>query len=176
MRTIKRRESLARRTEVNPAQQELHLMAAKAIAAKDKLLLKPKARIERRDGKAGNGDGPSPSSTGRGGGRERTNVDRTQAVESALNCEIREERLGPNGQIYECEMLGRKIILRYNVEHPFYQRFVADNANESRLVTVADFLIYSMASAELRMLDDGATEAVNNFKSVVSANLRTLLN
>jgi hypothetical protein len=45
-----------------------------------------------------------------------------------------------------------------------------------RLVTAADFLIYSMATAELRMLDDGELDAVNNFKAVMSGNLRTLLN
>jgi hypothetical protein len=176
MKTIKRRGAQARRVDMNPAQQEMHLIAAKAIAAKDKLLLKPKAQIEQRDAGDGDGDGALGSSVGRRNSRDRANLNRTQAVESALNCEIREERLGPNGQIYECEMLGRKIILRYNVEHPFYQRFVADNANESRLVTVADFLIYSMACAELRMLDDGAAEVVGNFKFVMSANLRMLLN
>ena len=45
-----------------------------------------------------------------------------------------------------------------------------------RFVTAADFLIYSMATAELRMLDDGELDAVNNFKAVMSGNLRTLLN
>jgi hypothetical protein len=33
-----------------------------------------------------------------------------------------------------------------------------------------------MACAELRMLDDGAAEVVGNFKFVMSANLRMLLN
>jgi len=36
--------------------------------------------------------------------------------------------------------------------------------NEARSVTATDFLIYSMASSELKMLDDGQLEAVNNFK------------
>jgi hypothetical protein len=97
-------------------------------------------------------------------------------LETRLNCETREERLGPNGQIYECDKQGRKVILRYNAEHPFYQRFVIDNLDNSRSVTAADFLIYSMATAELRMLDDGELDAVNNFKAVMSGNLRTLLN
>ena len=84
--------------------------------------------------------------------------------------------MGPNGQIYECDMEGRRLILRYNVEHPFYQRFIVENVNDGRVVTAADFLIYSMASAELRMLDSGELDAVNNFKAVMSSNLRTLLN
>jgi hypothetical protein len=40
------------------------------------------------------------------------------------------------------------------------------------LVTTADFLIYSMATAELRMLDDGELDAVNNFKAVMSTSGR----
>ncbi len=42
--------------------------------------------------------------------------------------------------------------------------------------SATDFLIYSMASAELRMLEDADFDAVNSFKAVMSANLRTLLN
>jgi hypothetical protein len=172
-RTIKRREATKKRIHTGEAQVQLHKQAAKVIAEKDKLLIKPKAVIEKRTSprtpgsRNGREEGPT---------RERKNFTRTQEIETRLNCEIREERMGPNGQIYECDMEGRKLILRYNIEHPFYQRFVADNLSDSRAVTAADFLIYSMASAELKMMDDGELEAVNNFKAVLSANLRTLLN
>jgi hypothetical protein len=73
-------------------------------------------------------------------------------------------------------MEGRKLVIRYNIEHPFYQRFVADKIDEARSVTATDFLIFSMASAELRVIDDGELDVVNNFKAILSANLRTLLN
>jgi hypothetical protein len=172
-RTIKRREATKKRAQTSEAQVQLHNQAAKVIAEKDKLLIKPKAVIEKRS--------PARTPTPRNGGeeaavRERRNFSRTQEIEARLNCEIREEKMGPNGQIYECDMEGRKLILRYNIEHPFYQRFVVDNLSDSRAVTAADFLIYSMASAELKMMDDGQFEAVNSFKAVLSANLRTLLN
>lgn len=172
-RSIKRREATKKRVETSAAQQQLHNQSAKAIAEKDKLLIKPKAVIEKRQPRknVGNGHGQKEESE-----RERKNLTRTQALETRLNCEIREEKLGPNGQIYECDMEGRKLVLRYNVEHPFYQRFIVDNISDGRLVTAADFLIYSMATAELRMLDDGDLDAVNNFKAVMSGNLRTLLN
>jgi hypothetical protein len=172
-RTIKRREPTKKRIHTGEVQLQLHKQAAKVIAEKDKLLIKPKAVIEKRTSPRapGSRNGRDDGST-----RERKNFTRTQEIEARLNCEIREERMGPNGQIYECDMEGRKLILRYNIEHPFYQRFVADNLSDSRAVTAADFLIYSMASAELKMMDDGELEAVNNFKAVLSANLRTLLN
>lgn len=173
-RTIKRREASKKRAETSDVQQQLHLQSAKAISEKDKLLIKPKAAIEKRAS-------ASTPSNGKVAGRaepvrERKNLTRTQAVETRLNCEIREERLGPNGQIYECDLEGRRLVLRYNVEHPFYQRFIVDYLSESRLVTAADFFIYSMATAELKMMDEGELDAINNFKAILSANLRTLLN
>ena len=172
-RTIKRREATKKRIETSEVQQQLHNQSAKAIAEKDKLLIKPKAVIEKRQPRKNPGNGHSGKAEPE---RDRKNLTRTQALETRLNCEIREERMGPNGQIYECDMEGRRLVLRYNVEHPFYQRFIVDNINDGRLVTAADFLIYSMATAELRMLDDGELDAVNNFKAVMSGNLRTLLN
>lgn len=173
-RAIKRREANKKRAETSDIQQQLHLQSAKAISEKDKLLIKPKAVIEKRAAASASSNGrsasePIPS-------RERKNLTRTQAIEARLNCEIREEKLGPNGQIYECDLEGRKLILRYNVEHPFYQRFIVDYLTESRLVTAADFFIFSMATAELKMMDENALDAINNFKAILSANLRTLLN
>ena len=171
-RSIKRTEANKKRVETSDAQKEMHGRAAKAIAEKDKLLLKPKAKIEKR----ASPENPSLPHSDKTTDHERKNLIRTQAVYTRLNCEFREEKLGPNGQIYECDLEGKKIVLRYNVEHPFYQKFIVDNLSDTRLVTTVDFLIYSMASAELRMLDDGEFDATNNFKAVVSANLRTLLN
>ena len=172
-RASRKNRAIAALVSYSEAQQQLHNQSAKAIAEKDKLLIKPKAVIEKRLPRKNPGNGHTSKGEP---DRERKNLTRTQALETRLNCEIREERLGPNGQIYECDMEGRKLVLRYNVEHPFYQRFIVDNINDGRFVTAADFLIYSMATAKLRMLDDGQFDLVNNFKAVMSGNLRTLLN
>lgn len=172
-RAVKRREAHKKRVDSSGAQNEMHAHAAKAIAEKDKLLIKPKAKIEKRASPQNPAPPRNPLDESKA---ERKNLIRTQRIDSRLNCEIREERLGPNGQVYECDLEGRKIILRYNVEHPFYQKFVLDNLDDPRLVTTVDFLIYSMASAELRMTDEGTYDAANSFKAVMSSNLRTLLN
>ena len=42
-------------------------------------------------------------------------------------------------------------------------------------MTAVDFLVYSMACAELRSRDEENLEFINNMKAVISANLRTLL-
>ncbi|HEX4007003.1 MAG TPA: ATP-binding protein [Acidobacteriaceae bacterium] len=173
-RTIKRKEATKKRVQTSEAQLKLHAQSMKVISEKDKLLIKPKAVIERRA--SPKQEGEDKHAAPEEPTRERKNFNRSQLVESRLNCVIREERLGPNGQIYECDMEGRKLVIRYNVEHPFYQRFVTDNMDEARSVTATDFLIYSMASAELKTVDSGDLDAVNNFKAVLSSNLRTLLN
>jgi hypothetical protein len=173
-RTIKRREATKKRVQTSEAQLKLHAQSMKVISEKDKLLIKPKALVERRSPPRNGGEErPEPTKETIS---ERKNFTRSQLVETRLNCVIREEKLGPNGQIYECDMEGRKLVIRYNVEHPFYQRFVTDNMDEARAVTATDFLIYSMASAELKTLDTGELDVVNNFKAVLSSNLRTLLN
>lgn len=174
-RSIKRSEATRKREETSEAHEQLHLQSAKAISEKDKLLLKPKARIERRASPSRR-DGGSAAGEGAETERERKNLGRTQLIEARLNCGFRHERLGPNGQIYEVDVEGRKIIIRYNVEHPFYQHFLVDALGDGKMASATDFLIYSMASAELRMLEDGDFDAVNSFKAVMSANLRTLLN
>jgi hypothetical protein len=173
-RTIKRREATKKRVQSTEAQLRLHAQSVKVIAEKDKLLLKPKAVVEKRSSPVR--PAPERETNSVEVPKERKNFVRSQLIASQLNCVIREERLGPNGQIYECDMEGRKLVIRYNIEHPFYQRFVADQIDEARSVTASDFLIFSMASAELKVVDEGNFEVVNNFKAILSANLRTLLN
>jgi hypothetical protein len=43
-----------------------------------------------------------------------------------------------------------------------------------RLVTAVDYLIYSMASAELKTLSE-ESQVLNSYKAIVSSNVRTLL-
>ncbi len=72
-------------------------------------------------------------------------------------------------------MEARKLVIRYNIEHPFHQRFVGDKVDEERAVTASDFLIFSTASAQPRVLNEGELEILNNFKAVLSASSRTPL-
>ena len=43
------------------------------------------------------------------------------------------------------------------------------------MVTAVDYLIYSMASAELKTLSEESHEVLNSYKAIVSSNVRTLL-
>src|SRR5262249_9923946 len=90
-------------------------------------------------------------------------------------CKFEHAKLGINGQIYECDLQGRTIVIRWNIEHPFYQRFIIDQRADGRLVTAVDYLIYSMATAELYTISEESQEMLNTFKTITSANVRTLL-
>lgn len=170
--TIKRLESTRHRIDGAGEEQAFHDQAAKTITDKDRLLMKPKAVIERRRSHAR--DSKQEGAVATGDGPKRLALSKTQEADTRLNCEFRLEAMGPGGQIYESDMVGRTIVVRWNVEHPFYRRFVADNLSNDRLVTAVDFLVYSMATAEMSV-DDDQREVVNNTKMIISSNLRTLL-
>ena len=172
-RQIKRREASKNRVQLSDEHRKHHAQSEKLISEKEKLLIRPKAQIEKRNSPTTGGN-QSPKEVG--SSKERSNLSRTQAIESQLKCEIREERLGVSGSVYECHLEGRKIVIRYNVEHPFFQKFVVDNVSDGRLISVADFLIFSMASAELKLVEEDQVEFINTFKMIMSSNLRTLLN
>ena len=88
-RTIKRREASKKRVQTSEAQTKLHAQSMKVIAEKDKLLIKPKAVIERRL-PSGSDQQEKPKQIP-DQSKERKNFTRSQLIESRLNCVIREE-------------------------------------------------------------------------------------
>jgi hypothetical protein len=154
---------------------ERHEEAARLITSKSHLLVKPKAQIERRQGQTGHGgDGSTdtpPETT-----RERKNFRQTQLTKTDLNCQFREVSLGEGGQIFEAYQEGRTIVIHWNVDHPFYQRFVVQNESDNGIVTAVDFFIWAWASAELTVWEDGKVAgALDQLKTLISLNTRTLL-
>jgi hypothetical protein len=86
-----------------------------------------------------------------------------------------EGHLEPGGPIYDCWMEGKKIVIRYNVDHPFYQRFLIENSSDASALLSVDFLIFSLASAELRAKNDENAQIIESFRFDMSTNLRALL-
>jgi hypothetical protein len=171
--TIKRRMAGREIVRSSAEQQQFHDQASKVITEKSRLLITPKATIEKRTPKSNEGNGSKPAE--KPTDRERKNFEKTQKVQTDLRCKFLHQQLGPNGQIFECGLQGRTVEIRWNIDHPFFRRFVIDNQGDGRLVTAVDFLVYSMACAELRATDEDNLQFINNMKAVISANLRTLL-
>lgn len=82
-----------------------------------------------------------------------------------------------NGPIFEADQEGKTIVIRWNVDHPFYTRFVRENADNKTLVTSVDFLIYSLAVAQIQAIgdDDEKAEMIENIISMMSTNMKVLL-
>ncbi|MCX6829571.1 MAG: ATP-binding protein [candidate division Zixibacteria bacterium] len=168
--TIKSRESSKSRTKESEEIDELHKSAQRTIDQKAKLLVTPKTNIERRSG-------ASSTSVSKPETKEKTtraNFRLTQPA-SVQRSKFVYANLGANGQIFECELQGRTIIITWNLQHPFYQRFILDQRSDGRLVTAVDYLIYSMAAAELTMTSDENIDQLNTLKAIISSNMRTLL-
>ncbi len=83
--------------------------------------------------------------------------------------------MGEAGVIYDAEQQGRTVIVRWNSDHPFYRRFILENVQDKKIVAASDFLIYSLACAELMWFtNDETVELIHNLKSVMSTNMRNL--
>jgi hypothetical protein len=170
--TIKRQESSKSKVKGDPEISIFHEQAEKIIDQKAKLLIMPKTEIEKRQRL--NEETPKKDRTREKPEKTRRNFDEAQRG-IASRCKFEYAKLGPHGQIYECELHGRTVVIRWNIEHPFYQRFVLDQRSDGRLVTAVDYFVYSMATAELTTISDDNVDLVNNFKAIISSNMRTLL-
>lgn len=84
---------------------------------------------------------------------------------------------GHNGAIFESDLEGKTIVIKWNVDHPFYSRFVIENKDNRTLVSSIDFLIYSLAAAQIQAAgeDDAKSLMVENIIATMSTNMKTLL-
>jgi Histidine kinase-, DNA gyrase B-, and HSP90-like ATPase len=152
-----------------------HDEAARLITAKSHLLVKPKAEIEKRSRRTirdgDRRDGKEPD-----GERTRIPQRKTQLTQADLNCRFETVSLSEGGPIFEAHQEGRTIIIQWNVDHPFYQRFVVEGNGDQGLVTAIDFVMWAWASAELMVYEDGkSADLLDQMKSLISMNTRTLL-
>lgn len=166
-----------KKTRVSDDSTDQHAEAARLITAKSHLLVKPKAEIEKRkprskeDGTRENRDERDSSTS-----KERKNLRATQLTPGDLRCRFEQVSLGEGGQIFEAYQEGRTIIVQWNIDHPFYERFVTNSDGDGGLVTAVDFFIWAWASAELMVYEDGkVAEMIDQLKTLISMNTRTLL-
>jgi hypothetical protein len=174
LKTIRTRLRKAQQAETPQDVSEVHRSVEQEIQRKSKLLLTPKAPKEERNAgeKKKNGQKSRPDSPD----YTREPRERQQPGGFAANCRFETASMGEAGVIYDAEQQGRTIIVRWNSDHPFYRRFILENVQDKKIVAASDFLIYSLACAELMWFtNDETVELIHNLKSVMSTNMRTLL-
>ena len=82
---------------------------------------------------------------------------------------------GLTGPIFEAEKQGKITIIQWNIDHPFYERFLIEYKDNADLVNAVSFLAYSLGEAKLKYSDDDTYEMLENIMSTISTNLRVLL-
>lgn len=84
---------------------------------------------------------------------------------------------GRSGNIFSAYLKGKTTVIEWNIDHPFYGKFVVSNKDNAGLVTAIDYLIYSIASSQLKVLgeDNNKAEIIDQLISIMSNNMRALL-
>jgi hypothetical protein len=156
-----------------------HEEAARQIGQKSHLLAKPRLDIEKREPRGGSN---TPKGEETGATKERVNVAKTQKKEVALPCRFETMSATSAGPIWDAEQQGRTLVIKWNIDHPFYQRFILDNHDNPSMVTATDFLVYSLCVAEYSFGaddDDDSYETrqavLETIRATLSNNMRQLL-
>lgn len=157
----------------NSNDQVPHDEAAKVIRQRAPFLRKPVTTIEKRESQDLVSDElKEPQATTRSRDPHEPKTQKTLADIAAF--EVMD--LGTHAPFYEATMLGRKVTITYNGQHPFYQRFILENRDDRSTIAAIDYLVYSMATAELTQVGDDNWRFFERFREDTSFNLRQLLN
>jgi hypothetical protein len=151
-----------------------HTESESVIAQKAKLLITPDAIIEKRESKKNKSDG-SKESQDTEETKERADIKKTRTSPRGLGARFESLAMGREGTLYDCYQEGKIIVVRWNTDHPFYDRVVFANKSDKNITSGLDYLIFALASAELKVENEDNTELISNIKSVMSTNLRALL-
>lgn len=79
------------------------------------------------------------------------------------------------GPIFEVEKQGKVTVIQWNIDHPFYQRFLLEYKDDADLRNAVSFLAYSIGEAKVKYSSEETYEILENIISTISINLRVLL-
>lgn len=150
-----------------------HAGSEAVIAQRHKLLITPEIKIEKRKTKINDTD---TEIKGRSDGqRDRKNFKETKSGRAEMGARFETFNMGKESTLYQAEQIGKTIVIRWNSDHPFYQRVMLGNKDNKDLTNAIDYLIYAFASAELMNTKEENIDIMINLKSIMSTNLRALL-
>ena len=114
---------------------------------------------------------------GENGKKKRENVKRIQPGNRAMAAEIGEADLGEFGPMFECYFEGNKIVIHWNIRHPFHSKVIAKYGGDKNIITPIDLMIYSLAQEYLTISDDEEAQKMALYQAFegMSSNLRVLL-
>ena len=101
----------------------------------------------------------------------------SKSTKNKANVKFLTVSAGRAGNIFDARLEGKTTIIEWNIDHPFYEKFVLSNKDNTELVTAVDYLIYSIATSQLTVFanNDNKMETIDQLISVMSNNMRALL-
>lgn len=166
------RSVMLKNKRADKASQVDHASSEAVIAQRAKLLITPEAQVEKRGPRKDVRDEAQkvPKDT-----KDRENFRQVKTSPKGLGARFETAAMGREGTLYETYQAGKIIVIRWNTDHPFYDRVILVNKDSKDIVSAIDYLIFALASAELKNSNDENVELMANLKSVMSTNLRALL-
>lgn len=165
------RRFIVKDKKADPSSVVDHAGSEQVIAQRAKLLITPEAVIEKRKERT-NKDLPHQEESD-------TNKERhpriTKTSPKGIGARFETASMGREGTLYECYQEGKIIVIRWNNDHPFYDRVVFANKNSKDIVSALDYLVFALAAAELKTINEESIEIMADLKSIMSTNLRALL-
>ena len=150
-----------------------HEESAAVIAKRSKLLITPDAVIEKRGPRLNTGD--KKEKVENPIIKDRIPKE-TKISSTGLGARFETLSMGRESVLYDCYQEGKVVVVQWNVDHPFYEKIILVNKDRKDITAGIDFLIYALASAELKQFNNEEnTELIASIKSIMSANLRALL-
>lgn len=172
IKTLRKKYEAA--TETSDEEKEVHTLAEKIINKMSNTLTLPKAKKEIRKPKEEKNEENIIIDDNQKTERARTPI-KTENINAVAEFELK--HMGETGNIFETSQVGKKIIISWNIDHVFYKKFIAENVATENVVRFADFLIYTLASAQIQYMADDEEKLIimDNIISTMSANIRNLL-
>lgn len=166
------RSLVLKNRKADKSSQVDHASSEAVIAQRAKLLITPEAQIEKRGSRKGTRDDDSKDPKGT---KDRENFRQVKTSPKGLGARFEVASMGREGTLYETYQEGKVIVIRWNTDHPFYDRVILANKDSKDITSALDYLVFALASAELKNINDDNVELMANIKSVMSTNLRALL-
>jgi hypothetical protein len=152
-----------------------HETASKLIDQKSALLIKPKPPAVEGNTRDQSGQDREDKANNEKDIEKSKSEESVRKSNKAPNCRFQTASMGTAGLIYDSYLEGKTVVITWNIDHPFYNKFIVEQKEDKGLVAAVDYLIYSIAAAELSVYDDEKAEIFNHVRSVTSSNMRTLL-
>lgn len=147
----------------------------KYITQKSHLLRNPKTEIEER---ARARDKTEKAKPRLDPDHLRLNIVKRHRINlEALKVRFDQVRNGEKAPLWEPDQEKDKVIVKWNVDHPFYQLVIGPYADEPEVFNPLAYLVYCFASAELIAREGSESlEVLDNIRWDVGRNLAILLN